>query len=185
MTSDKKSSDRSSLAGHSSLLVVGIVRRPHGLAGELSVEVTSSFPQRFVPGLSLTWRRGAAERAVTVLSARAHGKRMLLTLEGISDLASAQALSGGDLCVARETAFGAPEGFHYSHELAGMPCEDPQGALLGHVVSLEETAAGPLLEIDTTQGRRVLVPFVDTIVVSIDREQRRIVLDPPEGLLDL
>jgi 16S rRNA processing protein RimM len=186
VTGDKKNPDHSSPAtDHSPLLVVGVVRRPHGLAGELSVEVTSSFPERFAPGLSLIWRRGGAERSVKLLSARPHGKRLLLTLEGVSDVDGAEALSGGDLCVPQESAFRAPEGFHYSHELAGMPCENPRGVLLGHVVSLEETAAGPLLEIDTTMGRRVLVPFVDAIVVSVDRKRRRIVLDPPEGLLDL
>jgi 16S rRNA processing protein RimM len=186
VTSDKKGPNHSSLVtGHSSLLLVGIVRRPHGLGGELSVEVTSSFPQRYAPGFSLIWRRGAAERPFKILSARPHGKRILLTLEGVTDIASAQALSGGDLCVPREAAFRAPDGFHYSHELAGMPCEDPQGTLLGHVVSLEETPAGPLLEIDTPEGRKVLVPFVDTIVISIDQERRRIVVDPPQGLLDL
>jgi len=169
----------------SSMLLVGIVGRPHGLSGELSVEVTTRFPERFVPGLSLLWTRGPDQRQVRVVSARPHGKRILLTFEGVGDMETARGLVGGELSVAESEAFRAPDGFYYSHELAGLPCLDKQGRLLGHVVGLEETPGGPLLEIDTARRRGVLVPFVEGIVVSVDREAGRIVLDPPEGLLDL
>jgi 16S rRNA processing protein RimM len=186
VTSDKKSSTGSSLIAHRSpLLLVGIVRRPHGLAGELSVETTTSFPQRFVPGISLVWSRGGQERSLVVRSARPHGKRMLLGFEGVSDATTAASLAGGELCVLEREAFRLPEGFHYSHELAGLVCEDRKGRRLGQVVSLGEAPGGPLLEVETADGRRALVPFVDTIVISVERDKGRIVLDPPEGLLDL
>jgi len=58
------------------------------------------------------------------------------------------------------------------------------GARLGRVVGLEQTPGGPLLEIDTPHRRSVLVPFVEGIV-TVDRKGQRIILDPPEGLLDL
>jgi len=53
------------------------------------------------------------------------------------------------------------------------------------VRGLERTAAGPLLSIETPSGREALVPFVDPIVVAVHEEERRIVIDPPDGLLDL
>ena len=186
MTGDKKGSGHSTPDPRdASPLVVGIVGRPHGLAGELSVEVTTSFPQRFVEGLSLLWTRGVAQREVTVATARPHGKRMLLSFVGVPDRETARALVGGELSVGEKESFPAPEGFYYSHELAGLPCDDRQGRLLGHAVRLDQTPAGPLLEIDTPRRKGVLVPFVAGIVVSVDREAGRIVLDLPEGLLDL
>jgi 16S rRNA processing protein RimM len=185
VTSDKKGSRNSSLVTDpSSLLLVGLVRRPHGLKGELSVEPLTSFPERFVSGLSLHWTRGSEERRILVSAVRPHGRNLLLTFEGVVDLDGARGLVGGELSVPRGEAFPPPEGVHYSHELAGLPCFDRTGAALGQAVRLEQTPGGPLLEIDTPRRRGVLVPFVEGIVI-VDREGRRIILDPPEGLLDL
>jgi 16S rRNA processing protein RimM len=185
VTSDKKAPEDSSLVTpHSPLLLVGIVRRPHGLKGELSVEPLTSFPERFVPGLSLLWTRGSQERKLQVSAVRSHGKALLLTFKGVADVDAARSLAGGDLSVPEGEAFPAPEGLHYSHELSGLPCFDPSGSLLGQAVRLQQAPGGPLLEIDTPSRRGVLVPFVEGIV-KVDREGRKIILDPPEGLLDL
>ncbi|HEY6930192.1 MAG TPA: ribosome maturation factor RimM, partial [Thermoanaerobaculia bacterium] len=108
----------------------------------------------------------------------------LLTFEGVLDVDAARELAGGELSVPREEAFPLPDGVHYSHELAGLPCFDPRGTPLGQAVRLEQTPGGALLEIDTPNRRGVLVPFVEGIV-TVDRAGRRIILDPPEGLLDL
>jgi 16S rRNA processing protein RimM len=161
------------------------VRRPHGLAGEVSVDVLTSFPERFTPGLVLIWRRGAQERPLTLASVRPHAGRLLLRFEGASDVDAARALGGGDLLVAREEAVPAPDGFFYEHEVKGWRCQDVQGRLLGSVAGLEKTTAGPLLEVDTPSKKGVLVPFVEGIVVRIDRAAREVVLDAPDGLFDL
>ncbi|HEX7252846.1 MAG TPA: ribosome maturation factor RimM, partial [Thermoanaerobaculia bacterium] len=149
MTSDQKDPENSSLVAHSSLLLVGMVRRPHGLKGELSVEPLTSFPERFVPGLSLVWTRGSEERRLRVNGVRPQGRKLLVTFEGVLDVDAARGLVGGDLSVPRGEAFPPPEGVHYSHELAGLPCFDPRGTPLGQAVRLEQTPGGPLLEIDT------------------------------------
>jgi 16S rRNA processing protein RimM len=161
------------------------VRRPHGLGGELSVGITTDFPERFVEGLSLLWKRGAEERPVIVVTARRHGKRMLLTFDAARDLESARSLVGGDLYVAEKDAFPAPEGFYYSHEVEGWSCVDRRGRQIGIVRQLGPSAAGPQLEIETAEGKEALIPFVQGIVVALDRPGRRIILDPPAGLLDL
>lgn len=167
------------------MLVVGEVKRPHGLNGEVSVEVRTAFPERFAPGLNLLWRRSGKERPLTLQSARRHGGRILLRFEGVEDAEAARALAGGDLCVPVAEAVPAPEDFYYSHELEGWVCEDPLGRKLGKILSLSETAAGPLLTMETREGKTALIPFVRPIFVSLDRSSQRVVLDPPEGLLDL
>src|SRR6266542_5303263 len=167
------------------MLLVGIVRRPHGRDGEVSVEPVTSFPDRFVPGLALFWRREAEERRLTVTGARRHGDRLLLEFEGVADLDAALALAGGELSVPDEAAVTPPSGFYYGHEVAGWSCVDPRGRPLGTVTGLEQTAAGPLLSIDTPEKKGVLVPFVEGIVVEVDGAGRRIVLSPPDGLFEL
>ena len=167
------------------MLLVGLVRRPHGLAGELSVEPVTDFPGRFAPGVSLDWRRGDHARRLTVRGARVHGARLLLSFDGVDGIDAARLLAGGELSVPEEEAAPARPGFYYAHQLRGFRCEDREGRFAGTVVNLERTAAGPLLAIETVSGKEALVPFVEPIVVSVDDASRKIVIDPPEGLLDV
>jgi 16S rRNA processing protein RimM len=169
----------------SELLVVGKVQRPHGLAGELSIEIVTAFPDRFAPGARLVWRRGDVEKSVTLAAVRPHAGRLLMTFAGVTNVDAARELAGGDLCVAESEAFPAPEGFYYSHQIRGFRCEDRGGRLLGLAMGVEPTPGGPLLSVETPAGRTALVPFVHAIVINVDPSARLIVLDPPEGLMDL
>ena len=167
------------------MLLVGVARRPHGLAGEVSVEPATDFPDRFRPGAILRWTRAGASRDLVVAAARRHGARWLLRFEGAADRDAAAELSGGDLSVPDEEAAPEPEGYFYSHRVRGWRCETAAGEPLGTVEGLEESAAGPLLTVATPSGKAVLVPFVDGIVRELDAARGRIVLDPPEGLFEL
>jgi 16S rRNA processing protein RimM len=167
------------------LLVVGRVERPHGVGGEVSVSIRTDFPERFVPGARLLWQRGGETRELRVGSARPHSGRMLLGFEGVHDLSSARGLTGGDLCIRSEEATPPPPGYFYEHEIVGWVCEDREGRRLGEAAGLEQAPGAPMLSVRTAPGKVALVPFVQGIVVSVDRELRRIVLDPPEGLMDL
>lgn len=167
------------------MLLVGLVRRPHGREGELSVEPVTSFPGRFRPGLPLIWRRDGVERGLTLAAVRPHGGRLLLAFEGVEGIEAARELAGGELSVEEDAAVAPPPGFYYGHEIAGWRCEDRAGRSLGVAAGLEQTQAGPLLAVDTPERKGVLVPFVEGIVARVDRDGRRIVLDPPDGLMDL
>jgi len=167
------------------LIVVGVVRRPHGVTGELSVEPVTDFPERFEPGARFLWRAAESERELEVVSVRPHGSRFLIRFAGVEDVSAARSLAGGDLGVPDEEAVPPPDDFYYLHEVAGWRCEDAAGHPLGKAVRLERTAAGALLLVDTGREDPVPVPFVSPIVVSIDRREKRIVLDPPAGLMDL
>ena len=168
-----------------SLLVVGAVRRPHGLRGEVVVEVRTDFPERFADGVRLLWRRGALERPLVVRAVRPGARGLLMRFEGTEDVDAARALQGGELCVPETEAHPAPPGFFYAHEVRGFACEDASGRPLGSVLDLESTPAGPMLTVDAGGGREALVPWTRPIVVSVDRESRRVVLDPPAGLFEL
>jgi 16S rRNA processing protein RimM len=167
------------------MLVVGTVRRPHGLSGEVSVEISTAFPQRFQAGLRLLWSRAGTTRALKLTAARPHGDRWLLRFEGVDGPETARQLAGGELRVPEREAYAAPEGFYYSHRIAGWCCEDRTGRTFGTVSGLEQTPAGPLLTVLTPEGKPVLVPFVTAIVLDVDEEHRRVVLDPPDGLFEL
>jgi 16S rRNA processing protein RimM len=167
------------------LIVVGIVRRPHGVTGEVSVEPVTDFPERFAPGARFQWRGGHTERDLEVVSARPHGARILVRFDGVGDVDAARALAGGDLGVPEEETVPPPDDFYYHYEVEGWRCEDSGGRLLGRAVGLERTAGGALLLVDTGGSEPVPVPFVSPIVVSVDRATKRVVLDPPAGLMEL
>jgi 16S rRNA processing protein RimM len=167
------------------MLLVGIVRRPHGLGGEVSVEPLTDVPERFTPGGRVEWRRGENAKTLTVLSARTHGGRLLIAFDGIAGVDAARALSGGELEVPEEDALPPRPGWYMSHQIVGWRCEDLAGRFAGVVRNLETTPAGGLLSIETPSGKEALVPFVHPIVVLVDDASRRIVIDPPEGLLEI
>jgi len=78
------------------MLLVGIVRRPHGTAGEVSVEPATDFPERFAAGARFVWRREEVERAVSVVTARPHGARILIRFEGVEGAAAGAINCRGD-----------------------------------------------------------------------------------------
>ena len=167
-------------------MAIGVVRRTHGLAGEVSVELLGDFADVFRPGAVCAWKRkGEGDRPLTVSGKRGHSGGMLLSFEGITDVDAARALAGGVLCVPTERLPEHPPDFYRSDEIEGWRCEDPAGQLLGTVEMLEETPAGPQLTLRTPAGKEVLVPFVHPLVASIDASGQRIVLDLPDGLMDL
>ena len=172
-------------AGSRSMLLVGIVRRPHGTSGEVSVEPATDFPERFAAGARFLWRRDEDERALSIVAARPHGARILIRFEGVEGASAARSLAGGELWIPEEDAMPPPEDFYYEHEVEGWRCEDRTGRVLGKAQRLTQTAGGPMLDVDTGRAEPVSVPFVRPIVVSVERAEKRIVLDPPEGLMEL
>lgn len=167
------------------LVVVGHLARPHGLRGELSVEVLTDFPERFVPGLALvaSGPRGERRRELVVSSVRGAGERLLLGFEGVDSRTEAEELRGLDVGVPAGREAPRPAGFVYHFDVEGCRAVDRAGRELGVVTGLAEVGGRSLLELRTPSGERD-VPFVAPIVVSVDVAARVVVLDPPPGLLD-
>jgi 16S rRNA processing protein RimM len=169
-------------------LVVGRVVKAHGISGEVVVEVRTDDPDaRFFPGAALRGRaKGQAERALTIESVRAHGDRLLLRVAGVGDRDAADALRGTLFLVdsADLPAIDDPDEF-YDHELEGLSVITVEGTPVGAVAEVLHTAAGELLSVQATDGREILIPFVGAIVTSVSRADGTVVIDPPDGLLDL
>ena len=167
------------------LVVVGRLARPHGLRGEMSVEVLTDFPERFVPGLAVVAAgpSGDRRRELVVASVRPAGERLLVSFEGVSSRTEADGLRGLDIAVPKGSEVPRPEGFVYHFDVEGCRAVDRSGRELGVVAALEEVGGRSLLTLRTPAGERD-VPFVEPIVVSVDVARKLVVLDPPAGLLD-
>jgi 16S rRNA processing protein RimM len=168
--------------GRDTQRVVGRIGRPHGLRGEVTVQVRTDSPQeRFAVGAQLGAGVG---RTLTVDAVRPHGGNLLVRFAGVTDRAAAAELRGVLVTVeATELPdLDDPDEF-YDHQLEGLAAVGPDGAKLGTVREVVHAPASDLLVVATDRGE-VLVPFVRVIVPEVDLAGRRVVLDPPAGLLD-
>jgi 16S rRNA processing protein RimM len=170
------------------LRVVGRVVKAHGLRGELVVEPsTDNVAERFAPGVVLHLSRGprsvATDRVLTITGARQHSGRLLVTAEEIADRDAAEAVRGAALsAAASDAATDDPDEYH-DHQLEGLSAQLADGTVVGTVTAVDHGAGGDTLVLDGPDGE-VLVPFVSAIVPTVDLAGGRVVLDPPEGLLD-
>lgn len=162
--------------------------RAHGLRGELGVDVRTDSPEeRFAPGSVLTARRaGAPDAALTVESTRMHSGRLLVRFVETPDRTAAESLRGTRLLVDVTSLppTGDPDEFH-DHQLEGLRVELTDGTLVGTVREILHGPAGELLVVARAEGPDALVPFVLAIVPTVDLDGGRVVLTPPEGLLDI
>ena len=163
-------------------VAVGRVLRPHGLRGDVVVEVLSDVPGRFDPGSRLLAVRGERpERTLTVVESLPHKSGARIRFEGIADHDGAEALRGLTLEVERAEVPAAEPGTYYYYELLGCRCRDGEREL-GTVVDVVEDGGGLLLIVADGE-RRVPVPFVARFLQEVDVARGRIVVDLPPGLL--
>lgn len=168
-------------------LLVGRVAKAHGISGELAVDIHTDEPdERFAPGAVLTARlRDRSVRPVTVSTVRAHSGRLLIRFDEVPDRTAAETMRGAQLLVDADDLAPSddPDAF-YDHELEGLSVVLTDGSSVGTVVEVARAPAGELLVVKKEDGTEALVPFVRAIVPEVDVKGGRVVIDPPEGLLD-
>ena len=164
-------------------LAVGRVRRPHGIHGELTVEIVSDFPERLAAGTEIGLGEEAPRLHVTVHQVRRHKGDWLLSFEDVRTREEVEGWRGLWVFLPAQERSSLPERYYYEHELVGCRCVSTDGTGLGEVSALEDGPGGALLTVVAAAGE-VLVPFRSPIVVRVDLEARTVELDPPRGLFD-
>lgn len=179
---DGVSGDR---ASWDDMAVVGVVARTHGRHGELVVNPETDFPDvRFRAGSTLFLLRDGEPRAFRVCGARWHRGRPMITLEGIATLSGAEQLRDAELRVPEHWLLPLPPDTYYEHELIGCTVRTVAGDPVGTVRRLEGPDGARRLIVE--QGRSEIdVPLAARICVSVEPAAATIVIDPPDGLLDV
>jgi 16S rRNA processing protein RimM len=172
--------------GEPDLVVVGRVGRPQGIKGEVTVEVRTDSPEeRFAPGSVLLTESGT----LTVEAARDHSGKLVVLFEGVADRNAAESLRGTVLRVdARTLPELDDEDEYYDSQLVGLAVEQRDGTALGTVVDVLHLPHGDVLAVERPsepEAPELLVPFVRAIVPVVDLPGRRVVVELPEGLLEL
>ncbi|MDQ3751300.1 MAG: ribosome maturation factor RimM [Actinomycetota bacterium] len=152
--------------------------KPHGLGGEVYVAPISDDPGRFLPGATVVHDDG---RILSVETSRGHGNRLLVKFEGVDSRSDAERCRG-TLYIGSDELRQLDADEYWPHELEGCSVVDLAGTPVGTVTRVVPGAAQDLLAIDAAAGE-CLVPIVKDIVVGVDLGDRRVTIDPPEGLL--
>jgi len=176
---------------------VGKVRHAHGVRGELVVEALTDEPDAiFAPGRRVfqgthqgtLWLdpQTRAPRALTITNLRPFKEGWLITFDSIKERNEAEKWNGRQLLVPVDELSPPDEGEVFAHELVGMTLVDADGgADIGEVVEFYELPQGLLLEFTVGDGARtVRLPFIDEFIDAVERDERRILVRLPEGLLE-
>jgi 16S rRNA processing protein RimM len=171
--------------GSSELVIIARAVKPRGLKGEIVAELLTDFPERFEDVDELVLVSPKGERTVGQLESYwFQNDRVVLKLADYDDVEAAKQLVGFEFAVPESERVTLPSDHYYDWELEG--CTVKAGSeSIGKVQSVIKTGGTEILLVADENGKERLIPLVDSIVVAIDATAKTIVVDPPEGLLDL
>ena len=171
------------------MVVVGEIVRTHGNKGGVIANVETDFPEeRFKCGQVLYLKVDSEKpRPLLIESCRFFNGRPILSFETISSIDDAELIVNSQLCIPKSELFDLPPNVHYHYELIGCSVETINGDRLGIVSEIQgvEGAQRLLVRSKDELVKEIDVPLVETICVRIDTKEQIIVIDPPQGLLDL
>jgi 16S rRNA processing protein RimM len=166
-------------------VVVARIARPHGLRGEVILNPETDFAdERFQVGRRFFMLDGVKLAEMTVRSVFFQRQRPVVGFEGIETIEQCEPLAGRELRIEPSELLPLPEGVFYHHDLVGCRVEAVDGTDLGIVIKVDGAGDACRLVVDGPSGE-VLVPLAVDICRTIDTAQRRIIIEPVEGLLDL
>ena len=166
--------------------MIGEIARAHGLRGEVRVTPLTDQPERFARVTAcVLWDAARDQREPRrITAARRQGAAVVIALDGCESAEAASTLTGRLIAVPEAEALPLAPGQFYPWQLEGCRVVDEEGGEVGTVVGLER---GPAQDLWVVRGRsrEHLIPAVPEIVRDVDLAARRVVIRPPEGLLEL
>lgn len=167
------------------LVVMGRSAGSYGLKGEVKVTSFADDPEVFLRAEAVYFgpdpRRAKPRR---MLAMRWHGGRLLMSLEGITTREQAAETGGAWIYIQAKDMPPPADDEFYWHEVLGAEVFDAAGRRLGKVHALTETNAHDMMVVRGDGGREALIPLIDGVMLEVDSTAGKVVVDPPEGLLE-
>lgn len=164
-------------------ICVAVVTGAHGVRGAVKLKSFTVDPQAVVAYGPLSDKTGQHHYQVRLIGEASNGQ-WIATIKGVADRDSAAALRGTELFVPRQALPEPEEDEFYHADLIGLRAELADGSLVGTVLGVHDFGAGDTLEVQPPRGASLMVPFLRAVVPVVDVPGGRVILDPPEGLLD-
>jgi 16S rRNA processing protein RimM len=164
-------------------LAVGLLRRPHGVHGEILMEVYTDFPDRLEDGTTVFL--GGKHKPATIRHIRHHNDGLLFSFDGVETPESAGLLRKQMVYVKTTTRPALPDGQYYHHQIIGMIVVDDTGNELGKLTEIIETGANDVYVVKSDEGKEILLPSIKQVVLDVNIEANKMIVHLIPGLLDL
>ncbi len=158
--------------GEPVFLAVGKLRRPHGVHGEILMEILTDFPERLKAGSQLFV--GPMHQPHTIKSYRQHNDGLLVSFEGYHSPEEVGVLRNQYVFVSSSDRPPLPDGEYYHHQLIGLSVMEENGNLLGNIAAILETGANDVLVVHPDSGPEILLPLIDEVVLDINLAQAEV-----------
>jgi 16S rRNA processing protein RimM len=167
-------------AGGPEFLVVGKIRRPHGVHGDVVVEIYTDNPEGLIPNKTVFL--GEKHVKMNIARRRQHNEGLLLGFEEISSPEQAGFYRNQILSISTPDSSELPEGRYYYHELTGLKIVDEAGNNLGTLVEILETGANDVYVIKNPAGTELLLPAIPEVIINVDVNAKSITVRLLPGL---
>ncbi|MBL8051465.1 MAG: 16S rRNA processing protein RimM [Anaerolineales bacterium] len=178
MTNEKKSG---SPKGESIYLAIGFLRRPHGVMGEMIMDLHTDFPERIKPGRKVYL--GDTHESATLGSVRAHANGMLVTIRGLETPEAVGRFRNHWVYVKSSEVPSLPQGQVYKYELIGLQVIDDAGNPLGELTEVLETGANDVYIVRDEAGKEILLPAIPEVILKVDMDSKVITVHLIDGLI--
>jgi len=169
--------------GESIYLAIGYLRRPHGVQGEIIMDLHTDFPDRIKSGRKVYI--GEKYEAFTIGSARVHGNGLLVKLRGFDSPETAGRFRNQWVYVKSTEVPALPEGQHYKHELIGLTVMTDNGDKLGILNEVLETGANDVYVVVKEDGKDILLPAIPDVILEVNMNDKVVKVHIIDGLLDM
>lgn len=167
------------------LISIARIARPHGIRGEVVADLLTDFPDRFAALEEvIVMREGKLLGALKLEHHWFHKGRIVLKFAGYDEVNKAEELRGISLVINRDELVELEKDEYYVFDLEGCEVITLAGQTLGTVAKVDDYGAAPLLVV-RGENREFLIPLTHAICPDVDTENKKIMVNPPEGLLDL
>lgn len=159
------------------ILTVGVILAPHGVRGDIRIKPLTEKPERFLEAPTINIK-GFGQAKIE--NARWHKHFVLLKLEGVDDMDAADKLRGLEIVMHKSELGKLPDGRYYAFEIIGLEVHTTAGELLGKVNDILTTGASDVYAVRLLDGKELLLPAIDEVVLEIDIDNKKMVVQPQE-----
>jgi 16S rRNA processing protein RimM len=177
----KQTSTSGSPKGEPVYLVIGYLRRSHGVRGEIIMDLHTDFPDRIKPGRKVLI--GEKHQPATLDTVREHADGLLVSLLGVETPEDAGRYRNQWVYVKASEVPPLPAGKHYQYELIDLDVVDENGSPLGKLVEILETGANDVYVVRDDSGKEILLPAIPTVILDLDMGRRLLKVHLLEGLI--
>lgn len=167
--------------GEPEYLVVGFLRRPHGVKGEMLMDVHTDFPERLKTGMTVFV--GEQYQSMVIASRRSHANGLLIRFRGIKTPEEAGLNRNTWVYVPTADRPELPEGEYYHHQLIGLKIVTDEGQDIGFLEDILETGANDVYVVRDANGNEVLLPAIPPVILNVDLADRLMRVHLLNGLI--